>query len=144
MLTSHIENDIHKLATIDSFKIQPKKPKFDDFHQSRRRKRAIILSPISFSPFVLVIFFRNFWYIFLIFKTLINLNPVILSPIIFSPLILAPAVLGPVRGNILIVLYFILKVILSPWVFVPLVLSPRLLTPLILSPPLFSPLILVI
>nr|CAD2202672.1 unnamed protein product [Meloidogyne enterolobii] len=113
VLTSHIENDIHKLATIDSFKIQPKKPKFDDFHQSRRRKRAIILSPISFSPFVL---------------TLINLNPVILSPIIFSPLILAPAVLGPV--------------ILSPWVFVPLVLSPRLLTPLILSPPLFSPLIL--
>uniref|UniRef100_A0A914LAJ2 Uncharacterized protein n=1 Tax=Meloidogyne incognita TaxID=6306 RepID=A0A914LAJ2_MELIC len=107
VLASHIENDIHKLATIDSFKIQPKKP------QQPRRKRAIILSPISFSPFVL---------------TLINLNPVILSPIIFSPLILAPAILGPV--------------ILSPWVFVPLVLSPRLLTPLILSPPLFSPLIL--
>nr|CAD2159278.1 unnamed protein product [Meloidogyne enterolobii] len=106
-LASHIEGDIHKLATIDSFKIQPKKP------QQPRRKRAIILSPISFSPFVL---------------TLINLNPVILSPIIFSPLILAPAILGPV--------------ILSPWVFVPLVLSPRLLTPLILSPPLFSPLIL--
>ncbi|KAL7070884.1 hypothetical protein ACQ4LE_009647 [Meloidogyne hapla] len=106
----HIENDIHKIANIDSFKVQPMKT---GNPQQKRKKRSIILSPISFSPLVL---------------TLNNLNPVILSPTIFSPLILAPSILGPV--------------ILSPWIFVPLVLSPRLLTPLILSPPVFSPLIL--
>uniref|UniRef100_A0A183C9P8 Uncharacterized protein n=1 Tax=Globodera pallida TaxID=36090 RepID=A0A183C9P8_GLOPA len=111
-ILQHIEQDIHTLAQIKSFKITRKSPPAGKQLHSRS-KRAVVLSPILFSPFVL---------------TFLNANPIILSPILFSPLILAPAVLGPV--------------ILSPWAFVPVVLSPRLLSPLVLSPPIFSPVIL--
>ncbi|KAF7627152.1 hypothetical protein Mgra_00009580, partial [Meloidogyne graminicola] len=107
-IASYIEEDIHKLAKIENFKIKPmevQQPNKLKNYSNKRGKRAVILSPISFSPLI--------W-------TLNNLNPVILSPAIFSPLILAPSILGPI--------------ILSPWLFVPLILTPRLLTPLILSP----------
>ncbi|KAL3079073.1 hypothetical protein niasHS_014855 [Heterodera schachtii] len=111
-IQQHIERDIHSLAQIKSFKITQKSAPANAQHHARS-KRAVILSPISFSPFIL---------------TFLDKSPIILSPIIFSPLILAPAVLGPV--------------ILSPWAFVPVILSPRLLDPLILSPAIFAPVIL--
>ncbi|KAF7636861.1 hypothetical protein Mgra_00003804 [Meloidogyne graminicola] len=107
-LLSLIQNDIHKLAQLKSFKITPKKSS-----NNRRKRQAIVLSPISFTPFI---------------NTFIVNTPLILSPLIFSPLVLAPVVLGPL--------------VLSPTIFVPLILSPRLLSPFILSPSAFDPFIL--
>ncbi|KAL7080449.1 hypothetical protein ACQ4LE_000536 [Meloidogyne hapla] len=110
-LLSLIQNDIHKLAQLKSFKIVPKRS--NRANNNRRKRQAIVLSPISFTYFV--------------GQFLVN-TPAILSPIIFSPLVLTPVVLGPL--------------ILSPTMFVPLILSPRLLAPFILSPSIFDPIIL--
>jgi len=65
---------------------------------NRRKRQSIVLSPISFSPFIEV---RSVYKGFIktlsqFFKTFIVNTAVVLSPIIFSPLVLSPVVLGPV------------------------------------------------
>lgn len=96
-LDKYIEQDIHKFAEIKHFKITKKE--LPPALAPKRRKRQVILSPITFTPFVLVnlIFYKYF----IVFQQFLNLQPIILSPIIFSPLILSPAVLGPVNFFIL-------------------------------------------
>ncbi|KHJ84854.1 hypothetical protein OESDEN_15427 [Oesophagostomum dentatum] len=82
--------------------------------QSRRLKRAIVLSPLS--------------NVILVNDPVTVSQPLILSPVILSALINSPAIFG--------------VVVLSPWLFIPVVLSPRIFSPVVLSPFMFVPVIL--
>lgn len=150
-LLKHIENDIHTIATIKSFKITPKYPPSSPQHRSKRQ--AVVLAPIVFQAFVNVFLLaRPIILSPILFSSLILapsvFGPVILSPWAFVPLVLAPRLMSPLVLSPVIFAPVILTplalhpIILSPGAFVPFVLSPAVLSPFILSPQVFTPLIL--
>jgi hypothetical protein len=56
----YIERDIHTLAQVKSFKIQRKEPtngtmEIGGGSGKNRRKRAVVLAPITFTPFIAVL-----------------------------------------------------------------------------------------
>ncbi|KAH7720088.1 Protein MLT-10, partial [Aphelenchoides avenae] len=117
-LHDHLEEDIHRLAEAESFKL---------------RQKDIVLSPIVLSSIV---------------GSFSVGQSVILSPLLLSPIVLSPSVLGPVILSPWLFVPVILSpramspLILSPAALSPVVLSPVVLHPLILSPAVMCPFIL--
>ncbi|ULU06346.1 hypothetical protein L5515_014427 [Caenorhabditis briggsae] len=78
------------------------------------RRNDIVLSPITFSNFIL--------------DPVSVSQPTILSPVMLCSLILSPAIYG--------------VMIMSPWLMVPVIISPRLLSPVAVNPFLMVPIII--
>lgn len=78
------------------------------------RRNDIVLSPITFSNFIL--------------DPVSVSQPTILSPVMLCSLILSPAIYG--------------VMIMSPWLMVPVIISPRVLSPVVINPFLMVPIII--
>ena len=98
-----IEDDVHRIATMDNFSI---------------RQKDIVLSPIIQSPLV------GAWPAM---NTFIVLSPVVLSPVVGTPAVLGPVVLSPW----VFVPVILSPRVLSPLVLNPLIFSPIVLSPLV-------------